>query len=83
MSDFQIDEEGCLTRYSGPGGDVVIPDGVTEIGPSAFLRMQQFDEHHAPGRRDKYWQQCFLRLQQPDEHHHPRQRDEYWPRCFS
>ncbi len=36
MSDFQIDEEGCLTKYSGPGGDVVIPDGVTSIGGSAF-----------------------------------------------
>ena len=31
-SDFEI----VLTKYNGPGGDVVIPDGVTEIGSSAF-----------------------------------------------
>ena len=35
MSDFII-ENGILTKYQGPGGDVVIPDGVTEIGGSAF-----------------------------------------------
>ena len=35
-SDFSINEEGVLTKYNGPGGDVVIPGGVTEIGPSAF-----------------------------------------------
>ena len=30
-SDFVI-ENGVLTKYNGPGGDVVIPDGVTKIG---------------------------------------------------
>ena len=35
-SDFIV-ENGVLTKYVGPGGDVVIPDGVTEIGSSAFL----------------------------------------------
>lgn len=29
-------ENGVLTKYNGPGGDVVIPDGVTRIGPKAF-----------------------------------------------
>ncbi len=33
--DFQI-ENGVLVAYLGNGGEVVIPDGVTEIGPSAF-----------------------------------------------
>lgn len=33
--DFVI-ENGVLTKYVGPGGDVVIPDGVTSIGDSAF-----------------------------------------------
>ena len=34
-SDFVI-ENGVLVQYNGPGGDVVIPEGVTEIGVSAF-----------------------------------------------
>ena len=34
-SDFVI-EDGVLVDYTGPGGDVVIPDGVTSIGTFAF-----------------------------------------------
>jgi hypothetical protein len=34
-SDFTI-EDGVLTKYTGDGGDVVIPEGVTEIGDYAF-----------------------------------------------
>ena len=34
-SDFVI-ENGVLKKYQGPGGDVVIPEGVTEIGDNAF-----------------------------------------------
>ena len=34
-SDFVI-ENGVLKKYIGPGGDVVIPAGVTEIGHQAF-----------------------------------------------
>jgi len=34
--DFEIDEDGVLTKYTGPGGDVTIPDGATEIGYVAF-----------------------------------------------
>lgn len=34
-SDFVI-EDGVLIKYSGPGGDVVIPNGVTSIGSLAF-----------------------------------------------
>ncbi len=33
--DFVI-EDGVLTKYNGPGGDVVVPDGVTSIGRSVF-----------------------------------------------
>ena len=36
-SDFVIDEYGVLTEYTGSGGDVVIPDGVTGIGDNAFF----------------------------------------------
>lgn len=35
QSDFEI-VEGVLTEYTGPGGDVVIPDGVASIGNYAF-----------------------------------------------
>ena len=34
-SDFVI-ENGVLKKYSGPGGDVVVPEGVISIGDSAF-----------------------------------------------
>ena len=34
-SDFVI-EGGVLKQYAGPGGDVVIPEDVTEIGYGAF-----------------------------------------------
>ena len=34
-SDFVI-ENGVLKKYTGPGGDVVIPEGVTSIGGRAF-----------------------------------------------
>lgn len=35
VKDFVI-ENGVLKKYLGNGGDVVIPDGVYEIGRSAF-----------------------------------------------
>ena len=34
--DFEIDEEGALTRYRGVDKNVVIPDGVKAIGDEAF-----------------------------------------------
>ncbi|MBE6665795.1 MAG: leucine-rich repeat domain-containing protein [Ruminococcaceae bacterium] len=36
MSDFIIDEKGVLKKYTGAGGDVVIPSDVTKIGKYAF-----------------------------------------------
>ena len=33
---FYINNKGVLVSYLGPGGDVVIPEGVTEIGHRAF-----------------------------------------------
>lgn len=35
MEDFDI-RDGILVKYSGAGGDVKIPVGVTEIGVHAF-----------------------------------------------
>ncbi len=37
-SDFVI-ENGVLKKYVGLGGDVVVPEGVTEIGEWAFSRI--------------------------------------------
>lgn len=33
---FTIDQNGTLTKYTGPGGHVVIPDGVKTVGASGF-----------------------------------------------
>lgn len=33
---FAVNENGVLVRYDGPGGDIVIPDGVTAINTGAF-----------------------------------------------
>lgn len=38
ISDFEITEDGVLVKYTGPGGDVVIPDSVTTIGECAFYK---------------------------------------------
>ena len=35
-SDFTIDENGVLTKYTGSGGDIIIPGNVTSIGSDAF-----------------------------------------------
>lgn len=36
MKEFDI-ENGVLIKYKGDGGNVVIPEGVTEIGYCAFF----------------------------------------------
>ena len=36
MSDFVIDKNGVLKKYTGAGGDIVIPSGITKIGNFAF-----------------------------------------------
>ena len=40
LKDFVI-EDGVLTEYVGNGGDVVIPEGVTGIGNSAFEECEK------------------------------------------
>lgn len=46
-SDFVI-QDGVLIEYSGTAKDVVIPDGVTEIGKEAFTKMR-YNEYIYPG----------------------------------
>lgn len=45
--EFEI-SNGVLVKYHGPGGDVVIPDGVTEIGASAFDHCKDLTGIHIP-----------------------------------
>lgn len=47
VSDFKITEDFVLVGYSGPGGDVVIPNSVESIDQDVFmgakaLQMYQF-----------------------------------------
>ena len=46
--DFQIDD-GVLTAYFGDGGEVAIPDTVTEIGTSAFQNCTALTKVSIPG----------------------------------
>ena len=46
-SDFII-ENGVLKKYVGPGGDVVIPEGVTSIARFAFSKCEDLQSVHIP-----------------------------------
>lgn len=48
LSDFVI-ENGILKKYTGPGGDVVIPEGVTAIGDFAFSERKDLTAVTIPG----------------------------------
>ena len=39
INDFVI-ENGVLKKYVGPGGDVIIPEGVTSIGNGVFYNRK-------------------------------------------
>ena len=47
MKDFVI-ENGVLKKYVGPGGDVVIPDGVTSVGNAAFSKCHNLSNVTLP-----------------------------------
>lgn len=53
-SDFSI-SNGVLVKYNGSGGDVIIPDGVTTIGKSAFLGCETIKKCHNPKWYNFYW----------------------------
>ena len=48
MQDFVI-TKGVLEEYKGPGGDVTIPEGVTEIESSAFYGCKKLTIHAPAG----------------------------------
>lgn len=44
-----IIEDGRLTKYNGAGGDITIPDGVTNIGEHAFEYCRKRNIHAPKG----------------------------------
>lgn len=57
--DFEI-IGGVLTAYKGKDIDVVVPDGVLEIGPQVFMNMSQIRSIYLPEglkyvRREAFW----------------------------
>ena len=61
--DFVI-ENGVLTKYNGPGGDVTIPEGVTEIGSSAFDGCKKLTIHAPAGSAaEQYAKENGIRLE--------------------
>ena len=57
-SDFII-ENGVLKKYVGPGGDVVVPKEVTEIGDSAFAGISKLKTVIIPGSVKKIGRLAF------------------------
>lgn len=57
-NDFII-ENGVLKKYVGPGGDVVIPSGVTRIGMEAFQMCRTIDAVKLPNDMKEIDQAAF------------------------
>lgn len=57
-SDFII-EDGVLTKYNGPGGNVIIPDGVTVIGDDAFNTCRTLSSVTIPDSTKKIGSRSF------------------------
>ena len=58
QDDFQI-ENGCLTKYKGGGGDVVLPEGIKEIGQGAFSQCTGLTGIYIPDGAVKIGAQAF------------------------
>lgn len=57
-SDFRI-ENGVLIKYTGSGGAVTIPEGVTEIGDTAFIGCTSLASVTIPSSVTKIGQSAF------------------------
>ena len=57
-NDFVV-ENGVLTKYVGPGGDVVIPDGVAAIGERTFYKNKGVNSITMPASVTKLSKECF------------------------
>lgn len=58
QDDFQI-KNGCLTKYKGCGGDVVLPEGIEEIGQNAFSHCTGLTGVYIPDGAEKIGAQAF------------------------
>lgn len=57
-NDFII-ENGVLTKYVGPGGDVIVPDGVHTIGEQAFYKNTAVTSVTLPASVTTLKKECF------------------------
>jgi len=58
--DFEIKEDGKLTYYSGSGGDITIPDGVTVIDIFAFARRDDLTSVTIPDSVTEIGESAFI-----------------------
>ena len=61
MSDFVI-ENGVLKKYTGAGGDIIIPEGVTAIGGGAFCLYEHIRSISVPDGVKALENYCFSKL---------------------
>ena len=58
--DFAIDENNVLIKYTGTGGNVVIPEGVASIGDKAFYYCKNLTNITIPDSVTRIGKEAFL-----------------------
>ncbi len=70
QEEFEIDENGVLLAYHGEGGEVVIPEGITEISVT-FLGMKNLTSVHLPESLKELQEHCFYGCNTLEKAHLP------------